>query len=264
VRGAVFSPGIEQDEQENEMKKIMSTVAVTLTLITGNGFASGGGQWGYTGEGGPEHWGALDPSYALCASGANQSPIDLTDFTEAELEPIQFDYTGLVTEVAHNNHMIQAKYTAGSTIKVDGKIFALQQINFHAPSEHLINGGQVPVEAHFIHTDTDGNIAIIAVMYTPGNEHAELKKIWEQMPAQEGKKAGMASQVRAERLMPENKEYYRVNGSLTTPPCTEGVLWMVMKNPVPVSEAQIKQLVETLKHPNNRPVQPVNFRPVLQ
>ncbi|MCI5150471.1 MAG: carbonic anhydrase [Candidatus Electrothrix sp. MAN1_4] len=242
----------------------MSTIAATLTLITGNALASGGGQWGYTGESAPEHWGALNPSYALCANGANQSPIDLTDFTDAELEPIQFNYTGLVTEVAHTHHTIQAKYTAGSTIKVNDKIFALKQINFHAPSEHLINGGQVPIEAQFIHADTEGSIAIIAVMYTPGNEHAELKKIWQQMPAEAGKKTGMASQVRAERLMPENKEYYHVNGSLTTPPCTEGVLWLVMKNPVPVSEAQIKQLVETLKHPNNRPVQPVNARLVLQ
>lgn len=245
------------------MKKIMSTIAVALTLTTGNALASAG-QWGYTGKTAPEHWGALDPSYALCASGANQSPIDLTDFTEAELKPIKFNYTGLVTELAHNDHAIQAKYTAGSTITVNGQVFALKQINFHAPSENLVNGGQLPIEAHFIHTDTDGNFAIIAVMYTLGNENTELKKIWQQMPAEEGKKASMTSQVRADHLLPNNKDYYRVNGSLTTPPCTEGVLWMVMKNPVPVSEEQIKKLVKILKHPNNRSVQPVNSRLVLQ
>ncbi|MCI5125431.1 MAG: carbonic anhydrase family protein [Candidatus Electrothrix sp. AR5] len=246
------------------MKRIMSAVAAVLALTAGNSVASGGGHWGYTGDAAPEHWSSLDPAYTLCASGANQSPIDLTNFTEAELEPIKFNYTGLVTEVAHTNHAIQAKYTAGSTIKVNGKIFALKQIDFHAPSEHLINGGQVPVEAHFVHADNDGNFAIIAVLYTLGNEHAELKKIWQQMPAEAGKKTGMASQVRAGELMPENKEYYRFNGSLTTPPCTEGVLWMVMKNPVPVGEKQIKKLVQVLKHSNNRPMQPVNARLVLQ
>ena len=123
------------------MKKIMSAATAALTLLAGNALASGG-NWGYTGEGAPEHWGALDPAYALCAYGVNQSPIDLTNFIEAELEPIQFNYTGLVTEVAHTTHAIQAKYTAGSTIKVDGKIFTMKQIDFHAPSEHRINGGQ--------------------------------------------------------------------------------------------------------------------------
>ena len=246
------------------MKKIMSAIAAVLALTAGNSVASGGGHWGYTGEGAPEHWGSLNPAYVLCDKGANQSPVDLTNFTEAELEPIHFNYTGLVTEVAHNGHAIQAKYTAGSTIKVNGKTFTLKHINFHAPSEHMINGGQVPIEVHFVHADIDGNFAVIAVMYTLGSEHAELKKIWQQMPVEAGKKVGMASQVRAGHLMPENKEYYRFNGSLTTPPCTEGVLWLVMKNPVPVSEAQIKQLANVLKHPNNRPVQPLNARPILQ
>jgi carbonic anhydrase len=120
------------------------------------------------------------------------------------------------------------------------------------------------MEAHFVYVDMDGNLAVIAVMYTLGKENAELKKLWQQMPTEAGKTAAMASQVRAERLLPANKEYYRFNGSLTTPPCTEGVLWLVMKNPVAVSEAQVKQLAEALGHPNNRPVQPVNARPVLQ
>jgi carbonic anhydrase len=245
------------------MKKIMSAVTVTLTLMAGSALASGG-HWGYTGEGAPEHWGSLNPAYALCAAGANQSPINLTDLIETELEPISFNYTGLVTEIGHNGHAIQADYTAGSTMTVHGKIFSLEQFHFHTPSENLINGEQFPMEVHFVHADTDGNTAVIAVMYNLGEENAELKKIWRQMPTEAGKKAGMASQVRAGQLMPENKEYYRFNGSLTTPPCTEGVLWMVMKNPVPVSEAQVKQLAKALKHPNNRPVQPINARSVLQ
>jgi len=246
------------------MKRIMSAVAAVLVLTAGNSAASGGGDWGYTGEGAPEHWGSLNPAYALCDKGANQSPIDLTGLIESELEPISFNYTGLVTEVVHNGHAVQADYTAGSTMTVNGKTFSLKQFYFHTPGENLINGEQFPMEAHFVHADTDGNLAVIAVMYNIGEENAELKKIWQQMPAEAGKKTGMASQVRADHLMPENKEYYRFNGSLTTPPCTEGVLWLVMKNPVAVSEAQVKQLAEALGHPNNRPVQPLNARPVLQ
>ncbi len=241
----------------------MSAVAAALTLMAGNALASDG-QWGYTGEGAPEHWGALNPAYSLCGTGMNQSPINLSNLTESELSPISFNYTGLVTEVVHNGHAIQANYTAGSTVTVNGKIFTLKQFHFHTPSENLINGKSFPVEAHFVHADNDGNLAVIGVMYDIGEENTALKKIWQQMPVEAGKKAGMTSRVRADHLMPENKEYYRFNGSLTTPPCTEGVLWMVMKNPVSVSEAQVKQLAEALKHPNNRPVQPVNARPVLQ
>ncbi|MCI5140432.1 MAG: carbonic anhydrase [Candidatus Electrothrix sp. ATG1] len=247
------------------MIRRMLVASAVLALTAGNVVASGVNEkWGYTGEGAPEHWGALDPAYALCGEGANQSPINLTNFVEAELEPISLNYTGLVTEVLHNGHAIQANYTAGSTMKAAGKTFVLKQFHFHTPSENVINGESFPMEAHFVHADNDGNLAVIAVMYTLGEENAELKKIWQQMPAEADKKAGMASQVRADHLMPEDKEYYRFNGPLTTPPCTEGVLWLVMKNPVSVSEAQVKQLAEALKHPNNRPVQPINARSVLQ
>ena len=245
------------------MKKRMSAVTAALTLLAGNVWASGG-HWGYTDAIAPEHWGSLDPAYALCDTGVNQSPINLTDFIESELEPIRFNYTGLVTEIVHNGHTVQAKYTAGSTITVNGHTFSLKQFHFHTPAENLINGERFQMEAHFVHADPDGNLAVIAVMYNIGEENAELNKIWRQMPDEAGQGAGMSSQVRADYLLPEKKEYYRFNGSLTTPPCTEGVLWLVMKDPVSVSEAQVRQLAEALGHPNNRPVQPVNARPVLQ
>ncbi len=247
------------------MKKIMLAVASVLVLTAGNSTALAG-SWGYIGEGGPEHWGTLDPAYAMCSKGMNQSPINLTGFVEAELEPVTFDYnTGLVTEVLNNGTSVQADYTAGSTLTVNGRSFALRQFNFHTPSENLINGEQFPMEGHFVHADSNGNLAVVAVMYTSGEEeNSDLKKIWRQMPAKAGQKVSMASQARADRLMPDNKEYYRFNGSLTTPPCTEGVLWMVMKNQVAVSAEQVKQLAEVLEHPNNRPVQAVNARPILQ
>lgn len=245
------------------MKKITLAVTAALTLAAGTVLASDG-QWGYAGKNGPEHWGSLDPAFEICSKGVNQSPLNLTGGIEAELEPFVFDDIGLVTEILNNGHGVEANYAAGSTVAVNGRIFELQQIHFHSPSEHQMNGEHFPLEGHFVHTDANGDLAVIAVLYRQGAENSSIKKLWQQLPTEPGKKEGMASQVRAEKLMPENREYYRVNGSLTTPPCSEGVLWLVMKNTVEVSEAQVKQFVTVIGQPNNRPLQAINARPILQ
>jgi carbonic anhydrase len=245
------------------MKKITLAVSIVLAFSAGSALAAEQ-HWGYSDEGGPAHWAELDPAFESCAKGANQSPINLTGFVEAEMAPLEFNYTGLATEIVNNGHAVQANYAAGSTVKVAGKTFMLKQFNFHSPSENQINGEYFPMEAHFVHADYDGNLAVLAVMYTVGEENYGIKKLWRQMPVEEGAKAGLFSQVRAEELMPANRDYYRFNGSLTIPPCTEGVTWIVMKNPVTISEAQLKQFMEVMGHPNNRPVQATNARPVLQ
>ncbi len=244
------------------MKKILSAVAA-FTLMGSFAVASDI-HWEYSGEVGPEHWGSLEPAFAMCSKGVNQAPVDLAGFMEAELAPITFTYFGLATEILNNGHAIQANYAAGSTITIEDKTFELKQFNFHSPSENTLNGESFPMEGHFVHSDSQGNFAIIGVFFTIGEENQAMKKLWKQMPASQGDKAGLASQVRAEELMPENRDYYRFNGSLTTPPCSEGVTWIVMKNPVTVSDAQVKQFTEVMGHPNNRPVQPVNSRPLLQ
>jgi carbonic anhydrase len=246
------------------MKKTILAVTAALACTAGAALASEGVHWGYSGEVGPANWGELDPSFEMCAKGVNQAPINLTDFVEAEMDPLTFTYTGLVTEILNNGHSIQANYAVGSTMTVAGKTFELKQFHFHSPSENQINGAYFPMEGHFVHADYDGNLAVISVMYTIGDENHGMEKLWKQMPAEEGNKAGLASQVRAEELMPADKDYYRFNGSLTTPPCSEGVVWIVMKNPVTVSEAQVKQFTEVMGHPNNRPIQSTNARPILQ
>jgi carbonic anhydrase len=188
----------------------------------------------------------------------------LTGLIEAELEPLAFDYNGIVTELLNNGHTIQANYAAGSNLKFGGRSFALKQIHFHAPSEHQVEGKAFSFEAHFVHADEDGHLAVLAVLYNQGEENAALKRLWQQMPKEAGKKESMASQVRAELLLPENRDYWRLNGSLTTPPCTEGVLWLILKNQSTVSEAQVKQFSDVMGHPNNRPRQPINARAALQ
>lgn len=245
------------------MKKILPAAAAVLVLLAGTTWAAEE-KWSYAGENGPAHWAALDSAFAFCAQGANQSPINLTGFVEAELEPIKFDYTGLVTKLRRGTSTVQADHSAGSFISLDGRSFELKQIDFHAPSEHQINGKSFPLEVQFVHAATDGQLAVVSVLYSLGEENPALKKLWQQIPTEANQEVGMATQVRAETLLPENRDYYRVNGSLTTPPCTEGVLWLIMKNQVSASEAQVKQFSELLGGPNNRPLQPLNARTVLQ
>ncbi len=246
------------------MRKACIVATAAFALVAGNALASEGAHWGYTGDTGPAHWGSLKPEFEMCAKGVNQSPINLTDFIEAELPPITFNYSGLATEIVNNGHAIQANYTAGSTITVAGKTFELKQFHFHSPSENTINGESFPMESHFVHAAKDGSLAVIAVMYKVGAENEGMKKLWKQMPAKAGDKSPMASQVKADELLPQNRDYYRFNGSLTTPPCTEGVVWLVMKTPMTVSQEQVDQFTHVMHHPNNRPVQPVGARPILK
>jgi carbonic anhydrase len=226
--------------------------------------AGGGGHWGYSGAEGPEHWGELDAKFSVCAGGRNQSPIDLTNMVEGNLQPIEIDYRPGGTEVVNNGHTIQVNYQPGSTIKVDGQVFELKQFHFHSPSENTVEGHSYPMEAHFVHADEAGNLAVIAVMFEAGEENAALEKVWSRMPAHAGDKQALAEPVDAGRLLPHDRDYYRFNGSLTTPPCSEGVRWLVMKYYDTASEEQLHKFAHTMHHPNNRPVQPVNARLVVK
>ncbi|MFA7317847.1 MAG: carbonic anhydrase family protein [Sulfuricella sp.] len=244
-------------------QRIALIIAATL-LASPAAFASGTAQWKYSGHEGPEHWGELAPEFAACAKGVNQSPIDLKGAIEADLRPIKFDYASQASEILNNGHTIQANFAPGSTIKVDGMAFELKQVHFHAPSENLINGKSYPLEGHLVHANKDGHLAVVAVMYDTGKANAGLAALWKQMPAEAGSPVALAAKVKGKDLLPARRDYYRFNGSLTTPPCSEGVRWLVMKDPVTASRAQIEQFSHVMHHPNNRPVQPVNARPVLQ
>ncbi|MGV6858112.1 MAG: carbonic anhydrase [bacterium] len=220
--------------------------------------------WGYSGEAGPSHWGSLDGAYTTCGTGKNQSPINLSGFIEADMMPIQFDYGTKAHEILNNGHTVQANYQPGSSITVDGHSFELKQFHFHAPSENTINGESFPMEAHLVHADKDGNLAVVAVMFREGEANHALESLWSSMPEKAGTTTALPAAVSVNGILPTNRDYYRFNGSLTTPPCSEGVEWLVLKTPVTASAAQIEHFSHTMHHPNNRPVQPVNARPVLQ
>ena len=219
--------------------------------------------WGYAGDTGPLRWAELSAAYRACA-GSNQSPVDLARFAEADLAPIQFDYAASGVEVVNNGHTVQVTSAAGSQLTVDGRVYRLRQFHFHAPSEHRVNGESFPMEAHLVHTAADGALAVVAVLFSAGDASAALAGTLKNVPASANETHVFRSPLAPADLLPANRDYYRLNGSLTTPPCTEGVLWLVLKQPALASPAQIEALTKLLPGPNNRPLQPLNARIVLR
>ncbi len=222
--------------------------------------------WGYSGHGGPEHWGELSGDYQMCMLGKNQSPIDIRTKKayKTHLKPIKFYYATATKDVVDNGHTEQVDIEPGSYIVVDGIKFELKQFHFHTPSENRINGKSYPLEAHFVHADEHGNLAVLALMFKYGKANKVLEKIWKTMPEKEGKKALTMNAKDVKHLLPKKRDYYRYNGSLTTPPCSEGVRWLVLKHPVSVSKAQVEKFAKIMGHHNNRPVQPLNARVILK
>lgn len=242
------------------MKKTL--IAMSLALCTSGAFASGGVEWGYSGDTGPENWVKLSPEYSACA-GSNQSPINIKDLVEAELELVVFNYESSGSEILNNGHTVQLNIQPGSSILVDGIEFELKQFHFHVPSENQLHGKSFPMEAHLVHADKNGNLAVVAVLITEGEANQALAKAWQQMP-EEGETLALEAYISPLEILPTDRDYYRFNGSLTTPPCSEGVRWIVMKHNVSASKQQIDQFLHQLGHHNNRPVQAVNARTVLE
>lgn len=216
--------------------------------------------WGYAGPGGPEHWGKLKPEYAVCATGKRQSPIDIRGAIKVDLEPIQFDYKPTQFRITDNGHTIAVEVAEGNRITLTGKTYELQQIHFHRPSEERINGKSYDMVAHFVHKSFEGERAVLAVLMEKGAEHPQIQTLWNYMPLEVGMSVEPPGVVLdLAKLLPERREYYTYLGSLTTPPCSEGVLWLVLKQPIAVSAEQIA-IFARLYPMNARPVQPTNNR----
>jgi carbonic anhydrase len=191
--------------------------------------------------------------------------VDLSGLVDADLPPLTFAYQAGGKEVVNNGHTIQVDYAPGSTLTLNGHDYTLKQFHFHAPSENHIGGQSFPMEAHLVHADAEGNLAVVAVMFELGEANPSLSAVWDTMPERADKMHALKSPVAAYDLLPPRREYFRFSGSLTTPPCSEGVLWLVMKEPVTVSEDQVSRFGFAIGgHPNNRPVQPLNARVVLE
>ena len=241
----------------------MIRTVLILTALGAPAGVSAAGQvekhWGYSGKG--ARW--VELGYVGCA-GRNQSPVDLATFVDAELPAIAFSYRPGGSEVVNNGHTVQVNYAPGSSIRIDGVSFELKQFHFHAPSENHVGGKSFPMEAHLVHADADGNLAVLAVMFEEGAANAGLEGAWAQMPKEEGEKVALATPVDVDHVLPLGRDYYRFSGSLTTPPCSEGVRWLVLKEPATASRRQIADFESALLEPNNRPLQSLNARVVLR
>jgi carbonic anhydrase len=220
--------------------------------------------WKYVGSQGPEFWGALSPEFVSCKVGRNQSPIDISKTTITTPKPLKTFQRFPATEILNNGHTVQANFKPGNIMVVDSVMYQMKQVHFHAPSENKIMGKSFPLEAHFVHADPNGNLAVLAVMYEEGPENKALAKLWKQMPKSKGQPKALNADVLAGELIPRKKDYYRFSGSLTTPPCSEGVIWVVMKSTMTTSKSQIDAFKKVMRHDNNRPVQPLNGRIVIE
>lgn len=239
------------------MKVWVAVSSLVVSIFLNNiAAASGGTHWAYEGQEGPEHWGDLNHDYALCKDGQKQSPIDISDAKSATLNRINFSYLAEPKEILNNGHTIQVNMKKGSSITVDGKKYNLLQFHFHAPSEHTINGKPADMVAHFVHQASDKQLGVVGVLFNKklGVSNKTLAKLWEYMPKKAGDKKTIGGGVIVAKLLPSKTHYYRYSGSLTTPPCSENVNWMVLKTSVSISAAQADAFSQVI-HRNVRPVQ---------
>jgi len=222
-----------------------------------------GNQWSYDGESGPQAWARLKPEFAKCASGTRQSPIDIRDGIRVDLEPVQFDYRPSAFSVLDNGHTVQVNVAPGSSIEVMGRRFELAQFHFHRPSEERIDGKQFDMVVHLVHKDVAGRLAVVAVLLERGSAHPLVQSVWNNLPLERGDEVSARGPLDLSQLLPKDPRYFTYMGSLTTPPCSEGVLWMVMQQPVSVSSEQI-DVFARLYPMNARPLQQTSGRLIKQ
>lgn len=234
--------------------------------------AAGAPVWHYEGAEGPENWGKLSPAFAACAEGRRQSPIDIakptrgataelkTTFPPAELRIAHHDH---IADGINNGHTIQINYAGADTLTLGGTSYQLVQYHFHSPSEHTVDGKHFPMEMHMVHQSADGKLAVVGVLIAEGAHNQAFAPVWGNLPAQKGVETHYpAVKVDVDALLPTARTTYRYDGSLTTPPCSEGVNWIIMTTPIQLSSEQVGAFTRLIKG-NNRPVQALNGRTIL-
>lgn len=211
--------------------------------------------WDYDGKAGAAKWGKLSEDYALCGSGQRQSPIDIRETIGADLPPIRFAYKSVPLSIVDNGHTVQVNVAGAGNISVDGEDYELLQFHFHKPSEEKINGKTYDMVVHLVHKSAAGRLAVVAVMLQAGKEQRLIRTLWNHLPLEQDKpveRAGVG--IDPAQLLPAQRNYFTYIGSLTTPPCSEGVLWLVLKTPTQASKEQIASFGKIYKS-NARPIQ---------
>ena len=221
------------------------------------------GHWSYSGEVGPQAWGGIRPEFSACGNGQRQSPIDIREGLAVDLEPVKFRYQASNFGVIDNGHTVQVNMAPGNSMEVGGRRYELQQFHFHRPSEERIDGRQFEMSVHLVHKDTEGRLAVVAVLLGKGAVQPVVQAVWNNLPLEKHQEQRARMQIDPTDLLPQDRRYYTYMGSLTTPPCSEGVQWVVMRQPVAAAPEQI-DLFSRLYPMNARPVQSAEGRRILQ
>ena len=239
-------------------------LSLALVFTAGQAAAeSGSTHWGYFDDTGPDHWSDLSPDFATCKTGKAQSPVNLGRGKPADLRPLQLHYRATSLELVNNGHTVQVNVEQGSWLRFDNKEYELKQFHFHTPSEHRIFARELPLEIHFVHKSRDGELAVIGALarisYRP---HMALNRLWEHLPKTTGEKSNAGGMhFNPISLLPVKRDYLTYQGSLTTPPCSEGVRWIVFREPIRISDSLVRKFTRAVGD-NARPVQPLNGRMV--
>ena len=227
--------------------------------------------WGYRGVEGPEHWALVKPSYMTCETGRQQSPINILMPRHGhDQEDLQFHYQPTPLTIRNNGHTIQVNYREGSFLRLNGQTYKLRQFHFHDPSEHHIDGKVFPMEMHLVHQNDHGHIVVVGILLILGEENLVFSEVekWmqqhtgHQLPAK-GEEVVTNLTFNLMDLLPHNTHHFSYHGSLTTPPCSEGVQWIVLKTPIEISQIQADRSMTTIG-PNARPLQPLHQRELLE
>ena len=224
--------------------------------------AADGPHWEYEGDHGAAKWGDMDSKFKACSVGAEQSPIDLTDAIRASGDHIGLSWKAEAFEVVNNGHTIQLNAKAGGTLTIGARKYELKQFHFHTPSEHAFGGKRTAMEVHFVHATPEGRLAVIGVLMVGGGKSSAFSTIMANAPKKEGA-ATLKDKMSPEAFLPKSREYFRYEGSLTTPPCSEVVDWNVFSKTISVADADIAAF-QALFPMNARPLQPLNRRFLLR
>lgn len=211
-------------------------------------------RWGYTGPGAPERWAELDPGFRACGVGTRQSPIDLRDTLQVDLDPIRFDYAPTGFSVQDNGYTLNVALDGSPSLTVRGERYLLTHLQFRRPSEERIRGRQFDMSVQLFHRSETGRLAVLSVLLERGESQPVVQQVWNHIPLEKGDTQKGLAPLDLAALLPQDGAYFTYMGSLTTPPCTEGVLWLVMRQPVGISEQQLG-IFEKLYPMNARPIQ---------
>jgi carbonic anhydrase len=236
---------------------------LTLCPLCASTALAADAHWSYEGATGPDRWGELDAASRVCSAGAQQSPVDIGGTLRAQLPPLKITWRKAADTIVNNGHTIQLNVAEGSTLAAPGGSYKLVQFHFHRPSEHLIGGKNFPMEVHFVHANSSGGLAVVGVLMAGGRANKVFNKVVSTMPEKEGPAVKADPAIDPNGLLPPGRGYYRYEGSLTTPPCSETVDWLLLADPIQVADADIARFAK-LYPLNARPVQKPNRRFVLR